>query len=140
MRKNLLFAILLLLLFASCDYYKNYRLDGMWQLKTVQDSNGNESKVDTVYYSFQREVVFSFTVLESPQFAMYPVYGYMDMPSGNQVHILINNISDDDFIGRFLSLSGWSAADITFDIKSYSNRNLILFDKGNGKTYTLIKF
>ena len=141
--KILLFITLQVFLI-SCDQldqYKNYRLDGMWQLKTVQDMNGNTIHVDTVYYSFHREAIFSFTVLENPKFALYPVYGYIDMPEGNKVHVLIDkNIGENDNFEWFLSLSGWSAADIIFDIKKHNQLDLILFDRGNGKTYTLKKF
>jgi len=141
MKKRLLYIVLLLLLFTACDKYKNYRLDGMWQLKTVVDVNGNENKVDTVFYSFQREVMFSVTILENPEFAKFPpFYGYMDMLSDNKIHLVINNSADESNVAWFLSLSGWSAADVTFDIKEYNGKNLVLFDSGNGKTYTFKKF
>ena len=116
-------------------------MDGMWQLKTVQDMDGNIIPVDTIYYSFQREVVFSFTVLENPKFALYPIYGYMDMPSDNKVHVLIDmQTGENDNFEYFLSLSGWSSANVVFDIKKYNKSDLILFDSGNGKTYTLKKY
>ena len=142
MKKVLLFFCLFLpVLLVSCDYYKNYRLDGMWQLKTVQDADGKVVPVDTVYYCFHREITFSYTVLENPKQALYPFYGYIDMPSDNKVHVLIDNKYDDNYrIENFLALSGWSSADIIFDIKKYNNSDLILFDSGNGKTYTLKKF
>ena len=141
MKKNLLYSILSILLFASCDNYKNYRLDGMWQLNTITDINGNEIYVDTVFYSFQRETAFSFTITENSKFVSYLFYGYMNMLSDNKVHILINNISiEHERIELFLLLSGWSSADIIFDIKNYNNTKLVLFDSGSGKTFTLKKF
>jgi len=141
MKKKLLFGILSMLLLVSCDYYKNHRLDGMWQLKTIKDSNGNETQVDTVFYSFQNEVVFSFTVTaDNSKSVSYPYYGYMDMPSVDKVHVLIDRISDTEHIESFLSLSGWSSADIIFDIKDYTNKNLVLFDSESGNTFTLKKF
>jgi len=129
-------------LLVSCDRYKNYRLDGMWQLKTVEDINGNKTKVDTIYYSFQRETIFSLTILKDSKYALTaPKYGYMDMPSNDKVHILIDRANNNkDNYSQFLSLSGWSSYDITFDIKNDSNNNLVLFDSGNGKTFTLKKF
>ena len=129
-----------MLLFVSCDRYKTYKLDGMWQLKTVKDSSGIETQVDTVFYSFMREVIFSFTMTENSKSANYPYYGYMDTSSDNQVHVLITNISNTEYIESFLALSGWSSADITFDIKKYDSSNLVLFDSGTGKTFTLKKF
>jgi len=143
MKRVLFFYLLLPVLVLSCDkidQYKSYKLDGMWQLKTVQDMEGNKIHVDTIYYSFQRETIFSFTVLSNPKSA-FVIYGYADMPSGNKVHVLIDNKSsgDDDF-QRFLRLSGWSYADIVFHIEKYNKSNLVLFDSGNGKTYTLKKF
>ena len=145
--KKILLCSLLLFLFLSCeqinnqiDNYKNYRLDGMWQLKTVGNVDGNTIPVDTVYYSFQRETVFSFTLLENPQKATV-VYGYLDMPSSDRVHVLIDkNSAFGGDINLFLNLSGWSSADVVFDIKKYNHSDLVLFDSGNGKTYTLKKF
>jgi len=140
MKKGLLYIILSMFILAACDNYKSYPLDGMWQLKTVQDMNGNENKVDTVFYSFHREVMFSVTILVNPKFSTYPFYGYMDMPSDNKLHLLLNNSADENYVEWFLSFSGWSSADLTFDIKEYNSKNLVLFDSGNGKTYTLKKF
>ena len=142
MKKVLLvFCLLLPVLLVSCDFYKNYRLDGMWQLKTVQYDDGKVDIVDTIFYSFHREVTFSFTVLENPKQALYPFYGYIDMPSDDKVHVLIDNKSGDiNRLEYFREFSGWSATDIVFDIKKYSNSDLILFDSGNGKTFTLKKF
>jgi len=65
------------------------------------------------------------------------MYGYVDMPSNDKVHVLIDRLFDSEW---FLSLSGWSSADIVFDIKKYNCSDLVLFDSGNGKTYTLKKF
>jgi len=144
MKKVLSFSCLLsLVLLVSCsyslDYYKDHKLDGMWQLKTVQDAEGNVTPVDTVYYSFQREVIFSFTILQNPKQAIQ-LYGYVDMPSDNQVHVLMDKTFAGDNFERFLSLSNWSSADIVFDIKKYNSSDLVLFDSEDGKTYTLKKF
>ena len=146
MKKNLLCSILsitLILLFFSCSGFKTYKLDGMWQLKTVEDNGGNEIKVDTVFYSFERETIFSFTTTtENSKSASHLFLGYMDMPSGDKVHVQLNDIftGNTENINLFLSLSGWSSADITFDIKKYNSSNLVLFDNGTGKTFTLRKF
>jgi len=143
MKKILIYSILSVLLI-SCDQikqYQNYRLDGMWQLKTVQDQYGNIIPVDTIFYSFQRELIFSFTVLENSKVALSPVYGYVDMPSDHQVHVSIDEQAAGDYeFQRFLSLSGWSSADIVFEIKKYNTSDLVLFDQEYEKTYTLKKF
>ncbi len=129
----LFFCLLSALLFTSCDNYKNYELDGMWQLKTIEDVEKNIIEVDTVYYSFQRGEIFSFTQI--PDFANNPIYGYIDFPSDNQVHVQI----DKQFAWiDFISLSGWSSTDVVFDIKKYDKTNLVLSE--NGKTYTFKKF
>lgn len=142
MKKALFFCLLLPVLMVSCDdHYKSYKLDGMWQLKTVQAIDGNEIRVDTIYYSFQWGAVFSFTVLKDSKDAFPPIYGYVDMPSDDKVHVLIDNKSSgNDNFEWFLYFSGWSSADVVFDIKKYDKSNLILFDSGNGKTYRLKKF
>jgi len=154
MRKVLLYSVLSALLLVSCENFKNYRLDGMWQLKTIEYENGDvDSNIDTVFYSFQRECVFSY--IEIPQRAFNPFYGYIiDMPSDNKIHIQMdkrwaNNYynwpdknKELDYINdfsHFLSFSGWSSADITFDIQKYDKSNLVLFDPKNGKKYTFKK-
>jgi len=138
--KKIFFCILLLLLSVSCFKYKHYRLEGMWQLKTVQDTNGNTVQVDTVFYSFQREALFSFTLLENPKEATI-FYGYVDMPADNKVHVKIDrNMHGNDDFEWFLSLSGWSSADLVFDIENNRHENLVLFDSENGKRYTFKKY
>jgi len=128
----------------------------MWQLKTVQDVAGNVVDVDTVYYGFQRGVVFSFTVLQDPNWA-FIAYGYVEKLSDDKVHIKIDrkwadNYYDwkddenkvlnyvDDFSNFLSDISGWSSANVVFDIKEYNHSKLVLFDAGNEKTYTFKKF
>ena len=147
MKKILLFCLFPVLLF-SCgyqvDFYKDYKFNGMWQLKTVQykDVNGNEIcvNVDTVFYSFQREIMFSLTVLKTPKQAEYPFYGYVDILSGNQVRLTADSRNNNDsHIKRFLEYSGWSSPSVDFDVIKYNKSDLILFDGGNEKTFTLKK-
>ncbi len=148
MRKILLFCLFPVLLF-SCgypvDFYKDYKFDGMWQLKTVQyeDANGNEVSVnvDTIYYSFQREIMFSLTVLVTPEQAEYPFYGYVDILSDDKVRLTADNKNNsENRMKLFLEYSGWSAPSVDFEVIKYNKSDLILFDAGNEKTYTLKKF
>ena len=154
MRKILLYSMLSVLLLVSCENFKNYRLDGMWQLKTIEQEDGSINYVDTVFYSFQRECVFSY--ISVPRHAFNPFYGYIiDMPSDNKIHIQMdkrrandyNTWKDDenkvlDYIydfRYFLSFSDWSSADIVFDIKQYDKSKLVLYDSVSGKIFTLKK-
>jgi len=147
MRKiKLLFLCLLsLALLGSCgypvDFYKDFKFDGMWQLKTVEDANGNLSNVDTIYYSFQRETLFALTVLANPKQAEYPFYGYVEILSGDKVRLTADNKNNSDYrMKLFREYSGWSSLSVDFDIIKYNKSDLVLFDGGNGKTYTLKKF
>jgi hypothetical protein len=137
--------MLSLALLVSCgypvDFYKDYKFDGMWQLKTVQDVDGNLSNVDTIYYSFQREVLFALTVLANPKQVEYPFYGYVEILSDNKMRLTADNKNDNDYrMKLFLEYSGWSSLSVDFDVIKYNKSDLVLFDGANGKTYTLKKF
>ena len=159
MKKVLLYSTLSALLLISCENFRNYDLDGMWQLKTIEDPSGSINHTDTVFrnidsvfYGFQRECVFSYTLI--PKFAFNPFYGYIINTSDNKIHIQMDKRRYDNYYNdpdkeeldyindfkRFLDLSGWSSADIIFEIKKYDKSNLILFDPGNGKIFTFKKF
>jgi len=143
MRKVLLYSMLSALILVSCENFKNYRLDGMWQLKTVEDVDGNINSIDTVFYGFQRECVFSYTSVPSLQF--YPYYGYIDMPSDNIIHITMDRRwLHGGNLDKFLNYADWGNADengrITFNIMKYDKSNLILSNSGNKKTFTFKKF
>ena len=157
MRKVLLYSMLSFLLLTSCESFKSYRLDGMWQLKTIEYEDGKIEPIDSVFYGFQRECVFSY--IEVPRRSFSPFYGYiieiskddkkihieMDKRWSNNYNDWKNNEPDkvldyvNDFI-YFLSFSGWSSANITFEIKKYDKSHLILSDPGNGKIFTFKKF
>ncbi|MDH6316381.1 hypothetical protein M2459_002048 [Parabacteroides sp. PF5-5] len=54
--------LLATLLFYSCSDNDLPKVDGMWQLKSVESATGTQ-KVDTIYYSFTHKAVFAYTLL-----------------------------------------------------------------------------
>ncbi|MDR1918074.1 MAG: lipocalin-like domain-containing protein [Tannerellaceae bacterium] len=60
MKKKILYYLLLLMLFASCNKaFINGKLDGMWQLMEIDKSEGEriDAKADRIYYSVQLQLI-----------------------------------------------------------------------------------
>jgi hypothetical protein len=110
----------------------------MWQLKTIQSSNNEIQTVDTVYYSFQRQCIFSYTLLNgdtSKPNSTVVIYGFIDFPAENKLHIQIDKGMQYDYqISRLL----WKGAEITYDIVKLNSKELILEEKGT--RYNFINF
>ncbi len=55
--KHIAISIIIIIgLFYSCDDYVETGIEGRWQLTKIQQSNGDEIKVDTIFYSFKKDV------------------------------------------------------------------------------------
>lgn len=135
MKKALLYLCLLLpLLLLSCERYKTYELDGLWQLKTVEDAGGNMTLVDTIFYGIQRECIFSFIVLENENQANV-FYGYTDRLSDKELHISMDEKSI--MWWDFPALSGWNSTDNLFKIEKITGKNMVL--SSEGKIYSFKK-
>ncbi|WP_280698248.1 lipocalin-like domain-containing protein [Dysgonomonas sp. PH5-45] len=136
MKRVLYLCLGLLFLLVSCNDDSEHRMNGMWQLKTVEDTNGNTTHVDTVYYSFQRQAVFSFThLINENEAEVY--YGYVDFPADDKVQISIDQRYRVD---DFLKYSGWTDFDNTFIIKKVDGKRLVLLSEVDKKTYTFKKY
>ncbi|MDR2691501.1 MAG: hypothetical protein LBB73_04280, partial [Dysgonamonadaceae bacterium] len=91
--KQLLFLIFTpLVFFATCSDGDKPAINGMWQLKAIEDSL-HTIPVDTIFYSFQRQSIFSYTILqekESLPATTTVIYGFIDFPDNNHLHIQLD--------------------------------------------------
>jgi hypothetical protein len=137
MKKFLYLGSLCFLIFYACLDTSLPNVNGMWQLKTIQSEDGNIQKIDTLYYSFQRQVIFSYTLLfhENNNYAAHVLYGYVYFPEEGKMHIQMDrNTNDDDRI----QLLPWKDYETYYDIVKLTSKEMVLFSEG--KTYNFIKF
>jgi hypothetical protein len=134
--KQIFLAVAIFLFFNACSDGNRPEINGMWQLKTVEDENKNSQIIDTIFYSFQRQAIFSYTILkeEEGKPATYSIlYGYINFPEENQLLIQL----DKNYLwGK--SLLPWDGEGTTFDIVQLNSRHLVL--RQDGKTYNFIKY
>jgi hypothetical protein len=147
MKKLILAYIVLFTLFASCADRNLPAVNGMWQLKTVQDGN-NIQTIDTVFYGFQRQTIFSFTLLKEndnkPATAIY-IYGYADYPDDKVIHIIIDeNEKNKLSVKENIPNLPWNwkktemAFEVTYHVEKLNSKQMIL--SSDGKTYNFIKY
>ena len=137
MNKHVLLSTLLLGFFISCINSDWPDVDGMWQLKTIEDPNGHTQTVDTIYYSFQAQQLFAFTQLNAGQLQFEPtyiMYGYVDFPDKDHLHIFL----DPAHVGLFYLLP-WHIEDVTYFIRKLTSKEMILENQGD-TIYRFIKF
>ncbi|MDL2223377.1 lipocalin-like domain-containing protein [Bacteroidales bacterium OttesenSCG-928-M11] len=130
------FTLLIVIIFSSCVDNDIPNMNGMWQLKTIENKDNLISKVDTIYYSFQRQRIFSYTVLttnEIGQEQAWVAYGYVDYPSSEEMHIVI----DEAFSNSTNSLL-WKAMEVNYEIIHLSSKKMTL--KYGEEIYSFIKF
>jgi hypothetical protein len=106
--------------FVACSDDIESRIEGQWQLKTMEE-NGVVSQVDTVFYSFMRGRVFSYTLLTNPDETLV-YYGYVDNLSEEKIPINIDNAYIDDL----MKISDWQRKQRTFDVLHVNDKNLTL--------------
>lgn len=124
--------------FSSCLDSDLPNVDGMWQLKTIQDENGNSRAVDTIFYSFQRQKIFSYTLLTKnaiDQDIARVFYGYVYFPAEDTLHIQLDKSYDRPDIHDLLL---WKGSEAKYNIIKLSSKELIL--KQDQETYSLKKF
>ncbi|MDR0864699.1 MAG: lipocalin-like domain-containing protein [Candidatus Symbiothrix sp.] len=137
--KNYLFGGILILAFlTACQDADLPKVNGMWQLKTIQEKDHTTQAVDTVYFSFQRQAIFSYTLLNgdtSKPNSTVIIYGYVDFPAENKMHIQLdkNNLN-----GYHTSRVLWKGEQVTYDILKLNSKELILGQEGT--RYHFIKF
>jgi hypothetical protein len=131
---NILLTISLLsVALTSCNKDDNSRLEGKWQMQTVE-SNGVTEKVDTIYYNFQTSL-FQYQIYNPNTDSMRHSYGFK---------VLDNNILSLELTaypnptGVFLPHTDWESIRRDFYIERLTNSTLIL--KSEDKKYTFRKF
>ncbi|MDR1122102.1 MAG: hypothetical protein LBM08_14480 [Dysgonamonadaceae bacterium] len=130
--KRFLFYLSCCLPFACSDDIGN-RIEGQWQLKTIEE-NGIVSPVDTIFYSFMRERVFSCTLLLNPD-ESYIWYGYIDALSDQQMQLSLDWNNYYTTTGKVESEGG--SQQRIFDILHLGGNYLTLFS--NDITYSFKK-
>ncbi|MDL2323448.1 lipocalin-like domain-containing protein [Bacteroidales bacterium OttesenSCG-928-A17] len=111
--------------------------NGMWQLKTIEDKEGIIHPVDTIYYSFQRQCVFSYTSLEKNELGhekAWVRYGYVDFPNDKLMHIKMDQGNDE----ATLNSLPWKGMEVEYEILHLSSKKMTLGFEG--ETYSFIKF
>lgn len=126
--KHLLFLLFIpLVFFTVCSDGDKPAINGMWQLKTIE--NGlHVQPVDTVFYSFQRQSIFSYTLLQEKESlpATYTViYGFIDFPDDNHLHIRL-----DKNHYRQASCVLWKDTSVVYDIIRLDAKYLTLSQNG----------
>jgi hypothetical protein len=136
MKKLRLSNIFLICFFVSCTNSHLPDVDGMWQLKTIEDATGHVQTVDTIYYSFQRQRLFTYTQLNAGPMQFDPtlvVYGYVDFPAKDRMVIHI-----DASGAGYVSVLPWHSESVTYAILKLTSKEMILEDEGD--IYRFINF
>jgi hypothetical protein len=136
MKKHVLLSIFLLCLFFSCIDSNLPNVDGMWQLKTIESKTDPIQIVDTIFYSFQAQQLFTFTQLNAGPMLFEPVfiiYGYVDFPDKNHMVIKL-----DPSYERFFPDMPWDLTNTTYFIQTLTSKKMVLENEGD--IYRFIKF
>ena len=116
--------------FFSCDDATTTNLSGKWQLKTVE-KNGLEAVVDTVWYNFQSESIFSIQIYEAQQDEYLAIIG-MKTLKDNVLSIELGSTV-------YIEYTDWDSIYRSFTIDKVNRKELILISE-EGYTYSFIKF
>jgi hypothetical protein len=131
--------LIVFLLLTSCLDPDLPNVNGMWQLKTIQEKDDTVWMVDTIYYSFQRQALFAYTILNSDTAQTNPtdiIYGFVDFPGKEELHIQIDKkyTNNQIAIDRLL----WKDIHTTYTILKLNSKEMILGQ--DEKKYNFIKF
>jgi hypothetical protein len=122
--KQLLFAMFVpFLFFAACLDSDKPAINGMWQLKTIEDSTHTVQSVDTIFYAFQRQSIFSYTVLYRQE--GFSIYGFIDFPDNDHLHIQL----DKNYYLQAPNVL-WKDTSIVYNIIRLDAKHLTLLQDG----------
>ena len=116
--------------YLSCDDISTSELAGKWQLKTVEKT-GIETPVDTVWYNFQSEAIFSMQIYIPQQDTFLVIIGMRRQ----QDNVLSIELGAEEYI----SYSDWNSKNRNFTIAEVNRKKLILSCE-EGYIYSFIKF
>ena len=125
-----------LLFFISCNDTDIPNVNGMWQLKTIEDENHVISPIDTIFYSFQRQAIFSYTILhekENVAATAEILFGYVNFPSDKKMLIQL-----DKRYHVLQSKTFWNDSVVTYDILQLSAKKMVLSE--DNKIYSFVKY
>ncbi|MDR2146452.1 MAG: lipocalin-like domain-containing protein [Tannerella sp.] len=128
--KKFLIYIALILLTLSCTDIGNSPLKGKWQLKTIE-KEGITTNVDTVWYNFQSESIFSIQIYNPRADSYYVIYGFreeIDQTLSIEIHYDIT-----------LGYIDWTDRFRDFTIEKCTGKELILRGE-EGNRYDFIRF
>jgi hypothetical protein len=128
--KKLLYFIASVLLFLSCSDVGDSPLKGKWQLKTVE-REGVITSVDTVWYNFQSEALFSLQIYLVRQDTYVQPFGYR---KEHGKILEIEMLSADH-----LEKTDWTDVKRTFTIEKCKEDELILTSEENN-IYRFVRF
>jgi hypothetical protein len=127
-----------LLCLSSCVDFDLPNINGMWQLKTIQDENAHVQAIDTIFYGFQRQAIFSYTLLhekEKTAATAEVIYGYVEFPDSKQLHIQLDE--KENWKKNVLWL--WEGENnVIYDIVKLDSKKMVL--SRNNKTYNFVKY
>ena len=128
--KNYILIFLAFIFCFSCNDIATSELVGKWQLKTVVKNNG-EVPVDTVWYNFQSESVFSIQVFVPQQDTVFMLLG-MRTQQDNVVSIILESENHIEY-------SDWNSVSRSFTVDMLNRKKMILCSE-EGYIYSFIKF
>jgi hypothetical protein len=136
MKKYGYLSIALICSLISCINSDLPDVDGMWQLKTIEYADGRIQTVDTIFYSFQKQKLFSFTQLNAGNMQFEPVlikYGYVEFPAKDRMLIYLDPTHGIDF-----PLLPPGSESVTYIIRKLTSKEMVLENEED--IYRFIKF
>jgi len=111
--------------FSSCDDYIERGIEGRWQLREVTQSDGTVSKVDTVFYSFKKDV-FEYLKLITPTERFHCFGNYKETGDQLKISVVESSFEPDNCESCF----DWESMERTFTVKERTSSKLVLDSDG----------
>lgn len=135
--KNILSVLSVLLLFlTSCQDDLTDKLQGKWQLKTVEQS-GVITEVDTVWYNFQSESLFMYQIYDTEKDSFLHWYGFRVQQDEHTMELELG-YNPEVPVSDFLLFTDWESKIRVFEIRKVDRKHLTLYS--GEKTYLFTKF
>lgn len=125
-----------LLLMVGCKKDLTDKLQGKWQLKSVEQM-GVTVDVDTVWYNFQSESLFMYQIYWAEKDTFMYRYGFrVQQDDGHMMLELAYNPSVS--VAEFLPYTDWDTGTRIFTVEKVDRKHLILSE--NDQVYSFTKF
>lgn len=126
--------VVLAFLVMACSKDTEHKLEGKWQLQTVE-ANGEVIHADTVYYNFQN-ILFMYQVYIPAADSIANQFGFSTLD--DETGLTLELAHDPRPVSSFLPRTDWDSHIRTFAIEKLSGKQLIL--NSEGKRYIFRKF